>query len=237
MPLIYGHRGARGEAPENTIQGFLHAQAAGVAGIETDIAMTADLVPVMQHDAELADGRLIRDLPYAALAGIPSLAETLAALPEMTWLLEIKTYPGRPGKSHPPKAVVREVLAVLDAARTPCSKIAIKAFEWEVLREVARQRPALRRICLTAPDTEAARELWWGREVISASLPQAVAEAGAQVWSAFHRTLTAEQAAEARRLGLQVFAWTVNHPRDFDRVAPLVDGIVTDYPTRFLAPP
>ena len=54
---IYGHRGAMGERPENTLEGFLYAQSLGVAGIETDIVLTRDLVPVLRHDANLADGR------------------------------------------------------------------------------------------------------------------------------------------------------------------------------------
>jgi glycerophosphoryl diester phosphodiesterase len=143
-PLIFGHRGARGESPENTIAGFLRARDAGVDGIETDIAVTADFVPVMHHDAELADGRLIRDLPASECFGIPTLAESLQALPEMTWLLEIKTYPPHPEKTHPPALMVARVLKVLEAAEADMSRIAIKAFDWEVLREVAKQRPALR---------------------------------------------------------------------------------------------
>ena len=53
---IYGHRGARAERPENTMDGFLHAAATGVAGIETDIALSADACPVLHHDPELPDG-------------------------------------------------------------------------------------------------------------------------------------------------------------------------------------
>ncbi len=232
MPLIIGHRGARGEAPENTIEGFLHARKAGVDGIETDIAMTADFIPVMHHDAEGPGGRLIRDLDFSECVGIPSLAESLAAMPGMTWLLEIKTYPPEPETSHPPALMVARVLEVLDAAGADLSRIAMKAFDWAVLREVARQRPGLRRICLTAPDTEMAKSLWWGRA--DAGTPRAVAATGAYGWSAFHNTLMEGQIAEARSLGLKVFAWTVNEQDNFDRLAPLVDGIVTDYPSRFL---
>jgi len=232
MPLIIGHRGARGERPENTIEGFHHARNAGVAAIETDIAMTADLTPIMHHDPALADGRLIRDLNIFECAGIPTLAETLAEVPDVTWLLEIKTYPPHPKKSHPPAAIVARVLEVLDAAKADPCRIAVKAFDWEVLREAARQRSTLRRICLTAPETQAAKQLWWGRA--DASTPHAVAATGAYAWSAFHETLTAEQIAQAKSLGLLVFAWTVNEQADFDRLAPLVDGIVTDFPSRFL---
>jgi glycerophosphoryl diester phosphodiesterase len=233
LPLIYGHRGARGEAPENTIAGFLHARAAGVAGIETDIALTADLVPVMHHDPDIAGGGLIRDIPAAKLPGIPTLAQSLAMLPGMAWLLEIKTFPDRPEKSHPPETMVQAVLQVLDAAAVDPDKIAIKAFDWRVLREVARLRPQLRRICLTAPATEAAREIWWGREVGLLTTPQAVAATGAWGWSAFHQTLTAAQIGEAKALGLKIFAWTVNDANDYARLAPAVDGVVTDYPSRF----
>ena len=63
---IYGHRGARAERPENTMDGFLHAVAFGVTGIETDIALTADFCPVLHHDPELADGRRIKDVKLAA---------------------------------------------------------------------------------------------------------------------------------------------------------------------------
>ncbi len=68
MAAIYGHRGARAERPENTIEGFLHAAAQGVAGIETDIALSADACPVLHHDPELPDGRRIKDVRQGALA-------------------------------------------------------------------------------------------------------------------------------------------------------------------------
>jgi glycerophosphoryl diester phosphodiesterase len=236
VPLIYGHRGARGERAENTIAGFLHAKNVGVNGIETDIAMTADLVPVMHHDPGLSDGRLIKRLARADMPDVPTLAETLAAVTDMSWLLEMKTFPPQPEQSHPPRDVVRRVLETLDAAGADPERIAIKAFDWEVLREVARQRPGLRRICLTAPDTAATPDIWWGRD-ITTRLPEAVAETGAYAWSAFHRTLNAENVARAKKLGLQVLAWTVNDPADFDRLAPLVNGIVTDFPSRFLPRP
>jgi glycerophosphoryl diester phosphodiesterase len=231
---IYGHRGARGERPENTIEGFLHARDVGVAGIETDIAMTADFVPVLHHDPALADGRLIRDLQFADLAGIPTLAEALQALPGMAWLLEIKTYPPAPGACHPPAVVVEHVWRVLRDARVDSSKISILAFDWEVLREVERQAPGLRRVCLTEPETQAAPALWWGR---AGAAPAAVAATGAAAWAAFHATLTPGLVAEARALGLKILAWTVNAPADFERLAPLVDGIITDVPARWLIPP
>jgi glycerophosphoryl diester phosphodiesterase len=235
MALIYGHRGARGERPENTIEGFLHAKAAGVAGIETDIAMTADFVPVLHHDPGLADGRLICEMGFLSLKGIPSLEAALLAVREIDWLLEIKTFPPNPETSQPPAVMVEKTLAAMAAARIPAGRICILAFDWAVLRELAIQAPDVRRVCLTEPETQAARELWWGLG-LTGSTPQAVAATGAYAWSAFHETLTAAQIAEAHALGLKVFAWTVNDENDFNRLAPLVDGIITDHPSRFIPP-
>ncbi len=235
MALIFGHRGARGERPENSIAGFLHAKAAGVAGIETDIAMTADFVPVLHHDPQLEDGRLIRHLLLSELSGIPKLADAFWALPDMDWLLEIKTFPPSPELSHPPGVVVENVLMALAAAEIPAERIFILAFDWAVLRVVARLAPDLRRVCLTEPETEAARDLWWG-EGFAGSTPQAVAATGAYAWSAFHETLDAPRIAEAQALGLKVFTWTVNEPEEFARLAPLVDGVITDVPSRFIRP-
>jgi glycerophosphoryl diester phosphodiesterase len=49
-PLIIGHRGASAEAPENTLAAFKLALAQGAAGIEFDVQVTADGVPVIIHD-------------------------------------------------------------------------------------------------------------------------------------------------------------------------------------------
>lgn len=50
---LQGHRGCRGLRPENTLAGFRHALALGVSGVEIDIAVTADGVPVVHHDPAL----------------------------------------------------------------------------------------------------------------------------------------------------------------------------------------
>ena len=53
---LLGHRGARSEAPENTLFGFQHAhslQARGLAGVEFDVQLTADGHLVVFHDDTL----------------------------------------------------------------------------------------------------------------------------------------------------------------------------------------
>ncbi len=50
---LHGHRGARGLFPENTLAGFAGALAIGVDVLELDVAVTADDVVVVTHDARL----------------------------------------------------------------------------------------------------------------------------------------------------------------------------------------
>ena len=53
-PTIIGHRGAAGVAPENTLASFARALADGAHILETDIQATADGVPILLHDADVA---------------------------------------------------------------------------------------------------------------------------------------------------------------------------------------
>jgi glycerophosphoryl diester phosphodiesterase len=52
-PLILGHRGASALAPENTIAAFSRAVKDGADGIEFDVRLSRDGVPVVIHDATL----------------------------------------------------------------------------------------------------------------------------------------------------------------------------------------
>jgi glycerophosphoryl diester phosphodiesterase len=57
---IQGHRGARALFPENTLEGFLAANALGVTAFELDVGLTADGVLVVTHDAVL-NPDIVRD--------------------------------------------------------------------------------------------------------------------------------------------------------------------------------
>src|SRR5260370_23632733 len=50
---LQGHRGARGLAPENTLEAFATALKIGVTTLELDLAMTKDGVLVVSHDSLL----------------------------------------------------------------------------------------------------------------------------------------------------------------------------------------
>ena len=71
MSLIYGHRGASGYAPENTLEAFRLAMEMGADGFELDVHMSRDGALVVIHDESVdrtTDGTgLVRDLTLAQL--------------------------------------------------------------------------------------------------------------------------------------------------------------------------
>ncbi len=50
---IYGHRGARGNLPENTLESFSFLFENKIFAFETDVLISKDLVPVITHDFRL----------------------------------------------------------------------------------------------------------------------------------------------------------------------------------------
>ena len=110
LPWVIAHRGHSAEAPENTASAFDAALQAPIDGIELDLQMSADGVPVIHHDStvmKLGGGRRrVSALPWSALRALDaggwkserfrgerllSLAEFLDGWGRRTWLLlEIK---------------------------------------------------------------------------------------------------------------------------------------------------
>ncbi len=82
-PLAFAHRGARAHAPENTIDAFTLARRLGATGLESDVWVSADGVPVLDHDGVVRRG--VRRFPISKIrradlpAHIPSLADFYAA--------------------------------------------------------------------------------------------------------------------------------------------------------------
>ncbi len=68
FPLIFGHRGARYSAPENSIPSFENALKFGADGVELDVHLTKDGKLVVIHDSTLkrinGSNMLIRDLTF-----------------------------------------------------------------------------------------------------------------------------------------------------------------------------
>src|SRR5438045_8084269 len=105
---IIAHRGLPRAHPENSLPGFAAALALGVDGIELDVQLTADGVPVVHHDPQPGrpavdgaplSGRSIDSLTHAELAahelspgvGVPTLDEVLALVDgRATLYVEVK---------------------------------------------------------------------------------------------------------------------------------------------------
>lgn len=115
---VIGHRGNRAHAPENTIESFAQAVAAGADAIEFDVRVTADGIGVVHHDPTVnrttngtgeiarltfdelkrldAGANFTRDggktFPYRGQGHrIPTLDEVIEAFPTIPLLIEIKT--------------------------------------------------------------------------------------------------------------------------------------------------
>ncbi|MFY9823006.1 MAG: glycerophosphodiester phosphodiesterase [Thermoanaerobaculia bacterium] len=94
--LVLSHRGNCANFPENTLDAFRAAAKLGVDGIETDVRLSADGLPVLCHDRVTPDGREVASLTRHELAEalghhVPTLDEALDLWDGGLWNLEIKT--------------------------------------------------------------------------------------------------------------------------------------------------
>jgi glycerophosphoryl diester phosphodiesterase len=81
-PIAFAHRGASAHAPANTLEAFRLGLRLGATGLESDVWLTADGIPVLDHDGRIRQG--VRHRPIASLMRgelpphIPALAELYA---------------------------------------------------------------------------------------------------------------------------------------------------------------
>lgn len=189
-------------------------------------------------------GRLRPGTAYTALhhdqsprdgARIPTLDAVLRLSRSAHFVIELKTFPGEPGRSSSGPELADAVLAVADAAdATP--RITVEGFDWRGLRHLRRIRPDVRLAWLTRVETVRDAAAWWDGPLpadFGGSVPRAVAAEGGPVWAPDYNDLTHASVQEAHALDLQVIPWTVNDPADMRRlIAWGVDGLVTDRPDR-----
>ena len=94
-PIAFAHRGARAHAPENTLEAFRLALRLGATGLESDVWLTADGEPVLDHDGVVKTAfrkRPIGDMKRTALPShIPTLAELYEICgPDVPLSLDVK---------------------------------------------------------------------------------------------------------------------------------------------------
>ena len=91
LPIGFAHRGARAHAPENTLAAFRLALDMGATGLESDVWLTRDGVPVLDHDGEFG-GRTIAEIGRSELPDfVPTLDEWFEACgPDIPLSLDVK---------------------------------------------------------------------------------------------------------------------------------------------------
>jgi glycerophosphoryl diester phosphodiesterase len=227
-PVAIAHRGGSLEAEENTMEAFARAVGLGYRDIETDVHATRDGVAVIHHDATLArmtgDPRAIAGMDWAELsrvrthggAAIPRLDETLAAFPEVRFVLELKA----PRSAEALAPVVREAGAL--------DRIAVGAFE---PRHTAEARARLGDGLLWSPGRPGVLALWlqgWGLP-----LPRPAFRV-IHVPPAFRgiAVVTPRLVRAAARHGVAVQVWTVDEAAEMERLLDMgVHAVMTDRPT------
>ncbi|WP_309119183.1 glycerophosphodiester phosphodiesterase family protein [Paenibacillus sp.] len=231
---IIAHRGWSAEAPENTLAAFRKAlDAPYVAGLELDVQLSKDGVPVVIHDFTLqrtTNGTgLVKDKTLAELkaldAGswfgdafrgepIPTLAEALAfAKGRGTVNIELKTAGHMyPGLAEAAVKVIREAGMEKDVYFT--------SFDHLVMLEAKSIAPDIRTGLLVG-----------GRPI---AMKYQFEATGADVLSIAYPYITPELVKETKELGIGLFAWTIDDVERIRAVAALDSSIAicTNRPDR-----
>jgi glycerophosphoryl diester phosphodiesterase len=236
MVLLVGHRGAKGEAPENTIGGFAYALSLGLTAIEIDIHMTSDGELVVIHDPTVdrtTDGTgTVAEMTAADIAaldargdfpawqvrlGVPTLEEALTALASVPHLeLEIKT--DSPARLE---RVCERVSALVGrfGLEQQAFVMSFDPVVPEIMREIA---PHIRRGFIGAYRDD---------HDLNTALAFGCTKAGIPLV-----TGSVEMVQAAKSRGLIVAGWMGNSEDALDTLIGWgVDTITTDYPTMALA--
>ena len=82
-PIVFAHRGGRAHAPENTLEAFRRALELGASGLESDVRLTADGAPVLDHDGTVRAGVRRRAVGNLARSELPPRIVALEQLYEV----------------------------------------------------------------------------------------------------------------------------------------------------------
>jgi len=244
VPRVFGHRGAAGLAPENTIPSFALALALGADMLEFDVHASRDGVIVVTHD--------------------PTLERTTngsGPVREHVWYdlqqLDAGYWFTRGGGEYPFRGHgvrLASLEAVLRAFPLAYCNIEIKSDDpgcVEVVVDVVRQLNSENRVLLAAERDETMEHIRRHANGMATGFAAGeVAEFVSRVqngttaqYSPAGRALqipprfgdielvTPAAVAAAHALGLEMHVWTINDPEEIDRLLALhVDGIMSDLP-------
>jgi len=260
---VHGHRGCRAVRPENTLAAFGEAVRVGADVLELDMQATKDDVIVVSHDfyvgpelclgpggRRLAEPVLIRSLTSTELkaydcGSMPNArfprqearpGERMPSLDEVFRLTETSTEPGAktvqfnietkivPGKPELSPDPERFASLVADVVRRHGmeKRVIVQSFDQRTLLAIKKLLPAVRISLLTS-----------GNYLDYLAAARA---AKADILSPDQYWITLETVQEMHRNGIQVAPWTVDEPKDWQRMLDLgVDAIITDDPEALIA--
>lgn len=215
---IIGHRGARGLAPENTIESIEAALRAGADGVEIDVRVTSDGVIVLSHDPSFGDSMdnqwviaqhtydfLLKRRPHLA-----TLEEAIRAVPA-NHELRIEIKPGEP---------VEPFAALLGQLAAKKPQLSVVSFDYALLKTLHHVLPDLPLIL---------NEKWSGvrARIRAKSLDTKRIQMNQHwLWRGFLRAM--------KHSSYLITPYTVNSPRQARRWESHLEAIITDYPDRFI---
>jgi glycerophosphoryl diester phosphodiesterase len=236
MTRIIGHRGARNEAPENTIPSFILAQNNGCVAFELDVRLSRDFQLMVFHDKTLGrttehlgclsdfdalelnrmDARGKHLCPYPC--PIPSLEQVFDAVPKtIDWQLEVK-----PSSLFKMQLLARMLDQFIAHHKRSDVRITVTSSSEWFLKEIKRINPN-RNTGLVA-------------EYLGEQSVYKCQALNCDLLVLNHKLCTQKTLQLAKGAGLEVSVWTVN---DLTRMKELssmgVDSIITDIPTQALS--
>ena len=243
-PLIIGHRGASAVAPENTMAAFREAIAVGADGIEFDVRLTRDGVPVVIHDRDLRrTGGLphrVADLTSSELAKIdvggwfartfanetvPSLAElfTLFQSNNSTLYLEMKC--DSPAEYAPLAEACCRLIDDYDFKE----RVVVECFQLPALRIFREIDSNIKTVALFEPSISTPSVL------SDQSIINKAKDVGAVALALHHRLARRSLVEKAKAVGMHVAVWTVDDPAWIERARSIgIDALITNDPARMI---
>lgn len=239
-PLIIAHRGASGDAPENTIASFSKALEIGADVIELDVHQTLDSMVIVMHDEKLDrttdKSGLIKNYNWVDIkdadagswfsteftgARIPTFEEVIQLINGRALLLiEIK----KGGKYYP--GIERRTLAIIQAnhAESWCRIQSFSEAAVNNFMQIHSNVPVYKLVVGNIP----ALPLYHDGHAHWGNILKYKDVAGVNLYRSFVRKRIVKKLHDR---GQQIFVWTVNEERDMKKFIALgVDGIITNYP-------
>ncbi|MGH9211760.1 MAG: glycerophosphodiester phosphodiesterase [Acidimicrobiales bacterium] len=217
-PIAFAHRGARADAPENTLEAFSLALARGATGLESDVWITADGVAVLDHDGAIGRWPARRRIAQLSRAELPDHMPTLEDLyatcgTSFALSLDIKD----------PEAFDQVIAVATAAGDAALDQLWLCHPDWRLVAEW-RRVDTVRLV-----DSTRLRRIGEGPERRAATL----AGAGIDAINLHHADWTGGLATLFHRFGVTCFGWDAQLPRVLDELFDLgLDGVYSDHVDR-----